>query len=58
MKLLLLGSAAVNTLCVENSSSPKVEKLYICPGNPGTSSVGENDEHQSYRFNALKGIRS
>lgn len=43
MKILLIGSGGrEHALAWKLSQSPLVEKLYIAPGNPGTSSVGEN----------------
>lgn len=43
MKLLLLGSGGrEHALAWKIAQSPKIEKLYIAPGNAGTSEVGEN----------------
>lgn len=43
MKLLLLGSGGrEHALAWKIAQSPKVEKLYIAPGNAGTAEVGEN----------------
>ena len=43
MKLLLLGSGGrEHALAWKIAQSPKIEKLYIAPGNAGTASVGEN----------------
>lgn len=43
MRLLLLGSGGrEHALAWKISQSPKVEKLYIAPGNAGTGEVGEN----------------
>ena len=43
MKLLLLGSGGrEHALAWKIAQSPKIEKLYIAPGNAGTSKVGEN----------------
>ena len=43
MKILLLGSGGrEHALAWKISQSPKCEKLYIAPGNAGTSEVGEN----------------
>lgn len=45
MKLLLLGSGGrEHALAWKIAQSPKVEKLYIGPGNAGTVAVGENVE--------------
>lgn len=43
MKILLLGSGGrEHALAWKIAQSAKVEKLYIAPGNAGTSAVGEN----------------
>lgn len=43
MKLLLLGSGGrEHALAWKIAQSPKIEKLYIAPGNAGKSEVGEN----------------
>lgn len=43
MKILLLGSGGrEHALAWKIAQSPKTEKLYIAPGNAGTSGVGEN----------------
>ena len=43
MKILLLGSGGrEHALAWKIAQSPKVEKLYIAPGNAGTTAVGEN----------------
>lgn len=43
MKILLLGSGGrEHALAWKIAQSPRVEKLFIAPGNAGTSSVGEN----------------
>ena len=43
MKILLLGSGGrEHALAWKISQSPKLEKLFIAPGNAGTSAVGEN----------------
>ena len=43
MKLLLLGSGGrEHALAWKIAQSPKIEKLYIAPGNAGTREVGEN----------------
>ena len=40
MKLLLLGSGGrEHALAWKIAQSPKIEKLYIAPGNAGTSNV-------------------
>ena len=43
MNILLLGSGGrEHALAWKIAQSPKVEKLYIAPGNAGTKEVGEN----------------
>lgn len=55
MKVLLLGSGGrEHALAWKIAQSPKVEKLYIAPGNAGTSAVGENVDIQATDFQALK----
>ena len=42
MRILLLGSGGrEHALAWKISQSPKLEKLFIAPGNAGTSQVGE-----------------
>ena len=54
MKLLLLGSGGrEHALAWKISQSPKVEKLYIAPGNPGTASVGENVDIKADDFEGI-----
>lgn len=55
MKVLLLGSGGrEHALAWKIAQSPKVEKLYIAPGNAGTASVGENVDIKATDFPALK----
>ncbi len=55
MKLLLLGSGGrEHAMAWKIAQSPKVEKLYIAPGNAGTASVGENLNIKATDFEALK----
>lgn len=55
MKLLLLGSGGrEHAMAWKIAQSPKIEKLYIAPGNAGTSSVGENVEMKADDFSAIK----
>lgn len=55
MKILLLGSGGrEHALAWKMAQSPKVDKLYIAPGNAGTASVGENIEIETTDFQALK----
>ncbi|WP_071147610.1 phosphoribosylamine--glycine ligase [Bacteroides ihuae] len=55
MKLLLLGSGGrEHALAWKIAQSPKVEKLYIAPGNAGTSAIGENVDIKATDFQSLK----
>ena len=55
MKLLLLGSGGrEHALAWKIAQSPKIEKLYIDPGNAGTSEVGENVAIKADDFAAIK----
>lgn len=55
MKLLLLGSGGrEHALAWKIAQSPKIEKLYIAPGNAGTSEVGENVTIKADDFAAIK----
>nr|WP_320037050.1 phosphoribosylamine--glycine ligase [uncultured Bacteroides sp.] len=55
MKLLLLGSGGrEHALAWKIAQSPKIEKLYIAPGNAGTSSVGENVNVKADDFSSIK----
>ena len=55
MKLLLLGSGGrEHALAWTIAQSPKIEKLYIAPGNAGTSEVGENVAIKADDFAAIK----
>lgn len=55
MKILLLGSGGrEHALAWKIAQSKKVEKLYIAPGNAGTSNVGENVSISATDFDALK----
>lgn len=54
MKVLLLGSGGREhaiAYCI--SKSPKCEKLFIVPGNPGTAQCGENVTLSLLDFNAI-----
>ena len=43
MRVALLGSGGrEHTLAYKIAESPKLEKLYILPGNPGTKNIGSN----------------
>jgi len=55
MRLLLLGSGGrEHALAWKIAQSPKIEKLYIAPGNAGTGSVGENVEMKADDFSSIK----
>lgn len=55
MKLLLLGSGGrEHALAWKIAQSPKIEKLYIAPGNAGTGNVGENVAVKADDFAAIK----
>ena len=55
MKLLLLGSGGrEHALAWKIAQSPKIEKLYIAPGNAGTSNVGENVAIKADDFEAIR----
>lgn len=54
MKILLLGSGGrEHALAWKIAQSTKVEKLYIAPGNAGTSQVGENVAISVCDFDAI-----
>ncbi len=55
MNILLLGSGGrEHALAWKISQSEKVDRLYIAPGNAGTTSVGENVAIKADDFDALK----
>ena len=55
MKLLLLGSGGrEHALAWKISQSPKIEKLFIAPGNAGTANVGENVNLKADDFEGIK----
>ena len=55
MKILLLGSGGrEHALAWKIAQSPKVEKLFIAPGNTGTAETGENVNIKADDFEALK----
>ena len=54
-RILLLGSGGrEHALAWKIALSPKVEKLFIAPGNAGTSKVGENVAVKADDFDAIK----
>ena len=55
MKILLLGSGGrEHAMAWKMAQSPKVEKLYIAPGNAGTSAVGENIDIKVNDFQKIR----
>ncbi len=55
MKILLLGSGGrEHALAWKIAQSEKCDKLYIAPGNAGTSNVGENVPIKADEFESLK----
>ena len=55
MNILLLGSGGrEHALAWKIAQSPKIEKLYIAPGNAGTSQVGENVALKADDFDGIK----
>ncbi len=55
MKLLLLGSGGrEHALAWKIAQSPKIEKLYVAPGNAGTSNVAENVAIKADDFEAIR----
>lgn len=55
MKILLLGSGGrEHALAWKIAQSPKIEKLYIAPGNAGTGNAGENVAIKATDFDAIK----
>ncbi len=55
MKILLLGSGGrEHALAWKIAQSPRVEKLYIAPGNAGTAQCGENVAIKADDFESLK----
>ncbi len=55
MKLLLLGSGGrEHALAWKIAQSPKIEKLYIAPGNAGTKGVGENVPLKADDFEGIR----
>lgn len=54
MKLLLLGSGGrEHAIAWKIAQSPKVDQLYIAPGNAGTAAVGENVDIKADDFDAV-----
>lgn len=54
-RILLLGSGGrEHALAWKIAQSPKLEKLFIAPGNAGTATVGENMAMKADDFDAIK----
>lgn len=54
-RVLLLGSGGrEHALAWKIAQSPKIDKLFIAPGNAGTSSVGENVAVRADDFDAIR----
>ena len=54
MKILLLGSGGrEHALAWKIAQSPKVEKLFVAPGNAGTKEVGENVDIKVTDFDSI-----
>ena len=55
MKILLLGSGGrEHALAWKIAQSPKVDKLFIAPGNAGTVNAGENVGLKADDFQGIK----
>ncbi len=55
MKLLLLGSGGrEHALAWKIAQSPKIEKLFIAPGNAGTANAGDNVDIKADDFESIK----
>ena len=56
-RVLIIGSGGrENALALKISQSRFCEKLFIAPGNAGTSLLGENVEISATDFNAIRGL--
>ena len=57
MNILLLGSGGrEHAIAWKIAQSPKVDKLFIAPGNAGTALVGTNVDIKADDFAAIKGF--
>ena len=55
MNILLLGSGGrEHAMAWKIAQSPKLNQLFIAPGNPGTASLGVNLNIQATDFESLK----
>ena len=58
MNILLLGSGGrEHAIAWKIAQSPKVDKLFIAPGNAGTALVGTNVDIKADDFAAIKDLR-
>ena len=58
MKILLLGSGGrEHALAWKIAQSPKVEKLFIAPGNAGTAETGENVNIKALRLSRTSALK-
>ena len=57
MNILILGSGGrEHTLAWKLAQSPKLDKLFVAPGNAGTDSIGENVAIGVNEFDKIKGL--
>ena len=57
MNILLLGSGGrEHAIAWKMAQSPKVDQLFIAPGNAGTALVGYERKYQGRRFLCYQGI--
>ena len=57
MNILLLGSGGrEHALAWKIAQSPRLTKLFIAPGNPGTATVGTNLPIAADDFNSIKNV--
>lgn len=57
MNILLLGSGGrEHAIAWKLAQSPKLNKLYIAPGNPGTATLGTNIDVNLLDFDAIKQV--
>ena len=57
MNILILGSGGrEHTFCWKMAQSPKVDKLYVAPGNAGTAQIAQNLNIKADDFKAIKEV--
>ncbi len=57
MNILILGSGGrEHTFCWKMAQSPKVDKLYVVPGNAGTAQIAQNLNIKADDFKAIKEV--